>query len=210
MDTESPETCPRLIPRIAIRRRSFPHPVLRIASGYFPRTLHWREVVHLEERMANRNRQFARARDDWDRGSTEHFIRRICSQLLQSLPSPIRYAFFFWLYSCTIYFTDAQWFAMCCTTISSLVGYVNITSNTIRSTLREAASYHGSRKHRCPAGATSLQSDGRIQFTVEHREYSKTRSRMTKLHHFWCMHCPLVISVGVMRDIGDGDSAMIP
>jgi len=95
MDPESTETRPRLVPRGAIRHRVLPHPVLRTASRLFPRTVHRLEVVHLEERMANRNRHFARPRDGWDRGSTEHFSRRIRSQLLQSLPGPIGIAICF-------------------------------------------------------------------------------------------------------------------
>ena len=82
MDPASPETCPRLVPGVAKWHRVLSHPVLRTAPRLFPRTIRRLEVVHLEERMANRNRQFARPRGGWDRGSTEHFIRRIRSQLL--------------------------------------------------------------------------------------------------------------------------------
>ena len=138
MDPESPETCPRLVPGLVIRHRGLPHPVLRTTSGLFRRTLQLLEVVHLEERMAIGHRKLGRERDGCDRGSTEHFIRRIRSQLLQSLPSPIGFAFsrFIFLY-CTTYFVDAQWgcsvhwYPTCCTIIPSPIGCVNLTSPLI-------------------------------------------------------------------------------
>jgi hypothetical protein len=162
MDPESPETCPRLVPGLVIRHRGLPHPILRTTSGLFPRTRRLRllEVVHLEERMAIGHRTFARERDGWDRSSTEHIIRRIRSELLQSLPSPIGFAFPRFIF-CTTYFADLQW---CCSLVPNVLYYYtksywlckpHLTSNTIRDhdlRLREAASYHSSPEAPQPAG----------------------------------------------------------
>ena len=68
LNPESTETCPGPISRHAVRHCLFPHPILCDAYWICPWTIRRLEVIHIKERVANRNRSIARARDDRDRG----------------------------------------------------------------------------------------------------------------------------------------------